>query len=349
MNGENDMLHHTPRSVSRLGLLLFDVILMIFAWFNIESMKEVADLPGEYQLKVRGLSYNAANGGPSRTILRIEGDKVDSPDLLRYYLCKHTRGDSVTVTDVCDNIVSERRIRLVSKYTSSELAAVIIVGASFFVFGIYIIVKHSSKPYAGVLHAVTVGTALMIVYDWGSLKLYLASFNALRWFIFDVAIWILPALFLHFSFKYPNEKRTGYKRYFLTFFYVVSLSGIAVSAYYLVQIFFCGYQIHDTHYLDIHAQGSDMFLMAGLLCTVANLEHSALAIQNAYDRKRIYWVLLGISFGPLVYVFLILVPRTMLQYELVSQTMMQYTLLMAPLMFYLAIRKTPDRKTEQSR
>jgi hypothetical protein len=341
------MLRHVPRTVSRLGLLLCDGILMIFAWFNIVSMKEVADLPGEYQPKVRGLSYNSAKVVASRAILRIEGNEADSPDLLRYYLCNYTTGDSVTVTDVRSNIISERKIRLVSKYTSSELGTIIVVGVIFFVFGIYIIVKHSSKPYAGVLHALTVGTALMVLYDWGSLKLYLASFNALRWFMFDVAIWILPALFLHFSFMYPNEK-TGYKRFFITCFYVLSLSGIGVSAYYLVQIFFCGYHIHDTHYLDIHAQGSDVFLMVGLLCTVANLEHSALAIQNAYDRKRIYWVLLGISFGPLVYVFLILVPRMMLEYELVSQSMMQYTLLMAPLMFYLAIRKTPNRQTEQS-
>jgi hypothetical protein len=114
-----------------------------------------------------------------------------------------------------------------------------------------------------------------------------------------------------------------------------------------VQVFLCGIPLHDTHYLDIHGRVNDGFLILGLLCTVANLEHSALAIQDPYDRKRIYWVLLGIFFGPLVYVFLILVPRMMLEYELVSQSMMQYTLLMAPLMFYLAIRKAPNRRTDQ--
>lgn len=340
------MPHHVPRSVSRLGFVLCDVLLMVIAWFNIVSMKAVADLPDEYRPKVRGLSSNAANMGASRAILRVEGNRADSPGLLRYYLCTYVPGDSVTVTDVRDNQTSERKIGLVSKYSPFDLGTMSIVGAIFCVFGIYVLVQHSSRPFAGVLHALAIGTAVMIAFDWGSLKLYPAWFNALRWFIFDVAIWILPSLFLHFSFMYPNDKK-GHKRLFTRFFYGVSLAGIGISAYYLVQIFFQGILLHDTHYLEIHAGINDGFLIAGLLCTVANLEHSSLAIHDPYDRKRIYWVLLGIFFGPLVYVFLILVPRMMLEYELVSESIMQYTLLMAPLMFYFAIRKTPNRRTDQ--
>lgn len=338
---------HSPRSVSRLGFVLCDAILLVIAWVNIVSMKAVADLPDEYRPKIRGLSSNAANMGASRAILRIEGNTADSPGLLRYYLCTYVPGDSVTVVDVRDNHTSERKIGLVSRYSPFDIGTIIVVGAIFCVFGIYVIIKHFSRPFAGVLHALAIGTAVMVVVDWGSLKLYPAWFNALRWFIFDVAIWILPSLFLHFSFMYPNEKR-GYKRLVTRIFYGVSLAGIGVSAYFLVRIFFQGIPLHDTHYLDIHGQINDGFLIAGLLCTVANLEHSALAIHDPYDRKRIYWVLLGIFFGPLVYVFLILVPRMMLEYELVSQSLMQYALLMAPLMFYLAIRKTTNRRTELS-
>jgi hypothetical protein len=338
---------HKLRSVSRWGLLVCDIILAVIAWFNIVSMKEAADLPAEYRLAVQGPPHDSAHGSPSFGIFRIDGNEADSSDLLRYDLCKYASGDSVTVTDVRGNIISGAKIRLVSRYSSFELGTIAFVGAVFLLFGVYIIVQHSAQSYAGVLHALTVGTALMILYDWGSLKPYSVSFNALRWFLYDAAIWILPTLFFHFSFKYPNEKKK-YRRFFIAFFYVVSVLGVGVSAYYLVQLFFYGIGVLHTHYLEIHDQVSDVFLMVGLLCAVANLEHSALTIQDAYDRKRIYWVLLGISFGPLVYVFLILVPRTMLGYELVSLSMLHYTLLMAPLMFYLAIRKAPDRKVELS-
>jgi hypothetical protein len=332
---------HAPRLVFRLGLVFCDVILMGIAWVNIVSMEAVADLPDEYRPKVQGLSSNAANMGASRAILRIEGNRADSPGLLRYYLCTYLPGDSVAVTDVRDNHTSERKIGLVSRYSLFDLWTIIAVGAVFCAFGIYVVVKHSSRPFASVLHALAIGTAVMIAFDWGSMKLYPAWFNALRWFIFDVGIWILPSLFLHFSFMYPHDK-SGHKRLVTKLFYGVSLAGIGVSAYYLTRIFFQGLPLHDTQYLIIHGGINDGFLIAGLLCTVANLEHSALAIHDPYDRKRIYWVLLGIFFGPLVYVFLILVPRMMLDYELVSESIMQYTLLMAPFMFYLAIRKTPN-------
>jgi hypothetical protein len=167
MHGGNDMPHRVPTSAPRLGLLLCDVILVIIAWLNMASMKEVAALPSEYQPKARSLSSSAANVGASRTILRIEGNEADSPELLRYYLCKYTAGDSVTVTDVSSNVVSERKIGLVAKYTSFDLGTMTVVGVIYFVFGIYVILKHSSRPFAGVLHALAVGTALMILCDWG--------------------------------------------------------------------------------------------------------------------------------------------------------------------------------------
>ena len=332
---------------SRFAFLVCDAVLIAVASVNIASMREVADLPGEYRPAVPGLSSSAVHAGAARTVVRLEGNAVNSPELLRYDLSYSSPGDSVAVTDADSAAVSERMIRLVPKYAAFDLGTIIGVGAVFFVFAIYIIVKHSGRSFAGVLHAVAVCAAVMVVFDWGSLRMFPSWFNAVRFFIFDVAIWMLPTLFLHFSFIYPGDKG-GHKRLFTTVFYLVSLAGLGVTVYYLIQIFFQGVHMEDTHYLDYHARGSDVFLMAGLLATVANLEHSALAIRDPHERKRIYWVLLGISFGPLVYVFLILVPRNMLGYELVSQSAMQYTLLMAPLMFYLAVRKKPSEEIHQS-
>ena len=325
---------------SRLSLLILDVVLMVFAALNVVSLRNGADLPGEYKVKPRGLSSSVVRPAAPRAVLRIEGSDARAPELLQYRLAGWTRGDSVTVLETQGGAPAERRIGLAAKYGPVQLWTIVCVGAVFFVFSLYVVIRHSGRPWAGALHGVTVGTALMILYEWGSLTTYPAALTAFCWLMFDLAIWMLPSLFLHFSYLYPMGKR-GYKRLILPVFYLASLSGAALSAYYLLQVFVAGVRMEDTPYLLLHAQVNDAFLILGLLCTVANLEHSALTIQNALDRKRVYWVLLGISFGPLVYVFLILVPRTMLDYELVSQAVMQYTLLMAPLMFYLAIRNAP--------
>ncbi len=333
-------------AVSRLAFLACDAVLLAIAFVNVASMRVVPDLPEEYRPAVPGLSSSAVHVGAARTVVRFEGETVGSPELLRIELCRYSPGDSVTVTDADSAGVSERTIRLVPKYAPFDIGTIAAVGALYFVFAMYIILRHYEKPFAGVLHAVSICAAIMVLFDWGSLKLFVAWFNALRWFIFDAAIWVLPSLFLHFSFIYPGDKG-GHRRLFTSIFYAVSAAGLVVSVYYLVQIFLQGVPIGETHYLEFHARGSDVFLMAGLLATVANLEHSALAIRDPHERKRVYWVLLGISFGPLVYVFLILVPRTLLGYELVSQSLMQYSLLMAPLMFYLAIRKAPRVEDRQ--
>jgi len=104
--------------------------------------------------------------------------------------------------------------------------------------------------------------------------------------------------------------------------------------------------VEDTSYMMLHGMVNDVFLLVGLLCTVANFEHSALTLRDARQRKDVYWVLLGIMFGPLVYVFMILVPRMLLGSELVSDSVMQYTLVVAPLMFWKVIREESTQVPE---
>ncbi|MDT8324226.1 MAG: hypothetical protein RRA94_08950 [Bacteroidota bacterium] len=214
-----------------------------------------------------------------------------------------------------------------------------IVGFTFLLFGIYVLLRHHRAGYAGILHALAVGTAVMILLDPGSLTTGGTAMDLALRLCFDVAIWLLPALFFHFSFIYPVEKDLP-KRLIMFPWYLVSAAGVALSAFHLAAMHFAGVPGRDTPYMEIHGTYNDVFLIVGLLCTIANFEHSALTIPDPVQRKNAYWVLLGIMAGPLLYVLMMLVPRMLLGHELVNDSTLQYTLFIAPLMFWKALRRS---------
>jgi len=301
------------------------------------SLKEAADLPAEYKVSGGPVDFNSTQGGAAVSVVGIDSHPIPSLEHIPYVLSFYRHGDSVNIATERDGRTESRGVVLVSANSTFDLLSSIGIGGVFFVFAIYVISRHRCKLFAVVLHLVSVCAAVMIVYDWGSLAVHGRGVNFVLRISFDAAIWLLPALFFHFSCIYPREK-TRLKSLLLLPWYMTAAAGIAVSVYYLAGLFFLDVPVDGTHYVVFHSRINDMFLIAGLLGTVVNLEHSALRMEDAVKRRNVYWVLLGIFFGPLVYVFLILVPRNLIGMELISDSLMQYTLLMAPLMFWKVIR-----------
>ena len=149
---------------------------------------------------------------------------------------------------------------------------------------------------------------------------------------------MVPTLFLHFSFNYPAY-RSKVRLVLLVPFYFMSFVCIIITLINLSRIIFFNIAIEKTYFLQFYTYIADIFLVIGLILTVAKLEHSALTITGALSRKQIYWALLGISFGPLVYVFLYLIPRLLLGFELVSEVFLDLTIIVAPIMLLISVSR----------
>jgi len=324
--------------------LLFDAVLIIFACFNIAAMREAADLPREYRPRVEPFGFQPVDIGESPVVLSIDTHSIPSKESLPFVLSMYKHGDTVSVAESRNNRVIHRNVVLTAMYSTFDILSHVFIGNVFLLFGIYVIIKHRSESYSVVLHAVVIGTAIMILLDWGYLGVHSDMCNFLLRLLFDTAIWLLPAFFFHFSFIYPSDT-SRIRRILLPPWYMLATAGIGLSFYYLISLFFLGTPVNETYYVELHTYVNDIVLIIALLCTVAKFEHSALTISKPEERKRVYWVLLGIIFGPLVYVFLILAPRIILGYELLSDSLMQYSLLMAPLMFWKALRMNPAHES----
>lgn len=332
------MATHRPSVILLPTVFAVTALLAAMTWINISAKHAAADLPEEYRIPYMSMEYQSRPEKPARHVRAIDGRQIVAETYLPFLLSRYRHGDTVRVTDIDAATFPERDVVLVPKYSAFDIGTSFTLSTVFLLFALAVALRYRHRPYSVVLISVAMATAAMVMLDWGSLGVHGTTVNFLRWLLFDLAIWLLPTLFFHFSCAYPTEKRLPRKT-ILPVFYGISLIGIVLSVVDLISLFYRGVPVQHTFYVELHGMINDVFVVAGLLATVANFEHSAMGIANAYQRKSVYWVLFGIILGPLVYVFMILVPRTIMGQEFVSDTAMEYALLVAPITFWMALRR----------
>ncbi|MBR9974714.1 MAG: hypothetical protein KFF77_03965 [Bacteroidetes bacterium] len=323
------------------SILATALAFVVLTGLNMLSKREAAELPAEFRRPYMLMQYESENAPPAPRIIRFEGDPVSASTNLSWLLTEWRAGDTVNV--VTGESGTQQEIVLVRRFSTLDMATYLSVGAVFLLFALVVTLRYRDRGYAPVLLGVATATAAMVLTDWGTLTVHGPALNLLLRAVFDVGIWTVPALFFRFSCSYPREKGTALCRLRVAFT-IVAVFGVITSLACLAAIFLFGVHVGQTPYVALHGMVNDVFIIVGLLATVANFEHSALIIRDAHERKNVYWVLLGVIFGPLVYVFLILVPRILAGGEFVSDTVMEYTLLFAPIMFLHALRREGNRR-----
>jgi hypothetical protein len=319
-------------------LLIIDFILLVLTYLNCISIWNKAGLPQEYKSNINSFSFDVRHINRGEQIIEFDGKVTAQPGLVDFYLLQHKINDTVNIKSIVNHQIIERNAVLPEHYSNTDLIILIIVTLLYFFTGIFILIKYSSSNFAYIIHMLTVCTGIMVIFDWGDLLTYNKVINFILMAIYEISIFMVPTLFLHFSFNYPVSK-SKVKLVVLVPFYFMSFVCIIISILNLTGIIFFNIDITKTYFLPFHTYIADIFLVIGLILTVAKLEHSALTMPDALSRKQIYWALLGISFGPLVYVFLILIPRLLLGFELVSVTFMDFTIIIAPIMLLISVSR----------
>lgn len=320
-------------------LLVTDLIILVLGVLNLLVLTDKAGLPKDFNPVINNFTFDIRNIYKSEKIIEFDGHKIGKRGLLDIFLLYHRSGDEVKIKlyDESGKVI-ERTITLPRKFNLIELIVMSVVTLFYFFTGIFILLRYRNSTFSYIIHCLTISTGIMIILDWGDLITYNIILNYITFIIFESSIYLVPTLFLHFSFTYPF-KASSKSLIYLTPFYCASGTFIVIAFIQLTNIFFFGKSFESTYFIDFHNTVSDIYLVILLLLTVAKLEHSALIITDITFKKQIYWALLGISFGPLIYVFMRLIPRLIMGYELVSMTFMEFTTIVAPIMFLISVTR----------
>lgn len=323
-----------------LLLLFIDIILLVLGFLNLRLFANKPGLPVEYQAEINNFSFDINNAYHEQKIIEFDGKVITRSGLLDYYMLSNKPNDSVRIKSIGSNgEVIDRPIVLTYKYDNLELGIISLVTCFLFFTGIYVLIKYRHTGFAYIIHALSIFTGLMIIIDWGDLITYNKFLNFICFLLFETSIYMVPTLFLHLSFTYPVRNKN---MILLAPFYCAAITLIIISYIQITKIFFFGGSITDLNYLSFHTTIADIYLVIVIILTIAKFEHSALTINNITYKKQIYWALSGITFGPLIYVFLCLLPRLLMGHELVSLVFMQFTILIAPIMLLISLGTPPS-------
>lgn|GEM_PF-2396925 len=321
-----------------LLLLFIDLIILMLGFLNLSVYPEKAGLPVEYQARINDFSFDVNNIYKKEQVIEFDGKRTDRNGLVDFYLLSHKRNDTVNIKSIVQARIVERTVVLPAKYADYELLIMAVVTLFFFFTGIFFLIKYRRSTFSYIIHALSISTGIMIILDWGDLITYNRILNFIFFLLFETSIYVVPTLFLHLSFTYPVKTKQKHL-FLLAPFYCASLTFIIISYIHLSKIFFFGKDISELNYLTFHTTVADIFLAFVITLTIAKFEHAALTISDVIYKKQIYWALLGITFGPLIYVFLCLIPRMLMGHELVSLVFMQFTTIVAPVMLIISVTR----------
>lgn len=332
------------KRIINILILTFDLIFIIMAATNILLLYEKPAIPAELNSKnfiisseddklIKGMQITAIIDSKDNQF------KVENKHELEYILDLYKIGDRLDLFTYLEGSSAYVQVKLVHYYSLFFIIVVIIVGALFIFSGIYLFLRQKGLPVSGTFHWLMLSVAGMIVFTWGSLSYYSETLHFILRSLFDVSVFFVPPLFIHLSFQIPHEKWKNRKALMIPLYFISSLASIYLIFFESKIIFNAIDLISFNRYYFVVGTIGDIYLIAGLLFVVINLIHSAFTQKEESDRKKLSWIFVGFSFGPLIYVFLYLLPRQIIGTEIIPESVMLLTIGVAPITLFMSIVK----------
>ena len=302
--------------------LIIDVILLIFALFNLSAIYQRAKAPFTVERQNEHLIVtNILNPEACQTIKR--GDRillwnqteVYSADGMEFLSDLSTPGEKITIQYLQEGIQKSKEIKLIQYYDSPRFAIIMaIVAVMFWSLAVFVACNRLDGSAAYSLHWALIGLALSSLLTQGHI-----SFNNIYSIVGRIGLlfsYITTAgLFLFFSMVYPREK-LGPTRIKLAVIFLPICCCIGIIAYRFLQA------LQSPATIESFLRAYDLYHLIIILCGVGmivSVIDSYKRAQSTEDRARLQWILWGIVVGQVPFLSLIVVPQIVISKDLVPE------------------------------
>jgi signal transduction histidine kinase len=304
----------------RRTFLLADLLVLGFVAFCVVHLAEKPGLPDPYS------SYES---------LIINGTPLHNSDEIEFYLSTHQVGDEVSVA--ADATVLPVSIHLV-QYQSAlldvadALTAIVIVSVGMFVYS-----RRPEEKAAQVFHRASLLTAMAIAGTRTIFWLGPSGMGASLCALFFLAYSLVSIAFLHFAFVFPTVRWPHYGR-ILRWLYAL---GVVIAGWSYV--FYL--RAANVHSMDLYrtftvsSMVQNAFGVVLFLSGIGNFVLSYRKTTSTVERKKIRWLLYGLSVGPAPFILLWALPEAFGRSPWISEWAFQVVLLLIPATFAVSILK----------
>ena len=306
-------------------LLAFNLVYGLFCYVAIDYRMHSAGLPEELSLF------------PSHGNVRfIDNVAVNNQYDLDFILSHYRIGDIVRV-ETSDRQIDS--VQLVHAYRLSEVIMTAITGLLMFSLSLFVYLSRPQEPASVVFNIVSVTTCAALL---GMREIYsFSSANGLWWVgdasaaLFFLANVFFAISFLHFTFVFPTVQDGGVHRP-LTVLYLVGVVLAAVESIVYLRVTTSG----SMELLHQSARVSMVHNFIILLLLVYGIVRFIVSYKRTVDdseRKRLRWILLGLSVGPFPFIFFWVLPQAFGGSPLISESAFTLLLLLIPVTFTISI------------
>jgi signal transduction histidine kinase len=323
-------------------IYIADTIIVLISILGFYHVYEKAGLPVIFDHKGL-LTEQLRENTPKNKIMvgdkliAIDSIKVRSQEDIEFLLDGKTIGDEVILSVDRNKSIIQVKETLVNFYTIRYLVVQIAVAAAFIFLALFVYLKRPDDLAAQVFHWVMLSVSLIISTTWGR---YTIEPNGLGHFlriVFNGAYAFTPILFVHFTFVFPYRKSKRELNY-LTPLYLIALLFTLGMAYEFVHA-----AIHSNinwfRAYNSMFNLNRMFFMVTVLFGIGNIIHTYIVAREESERRKIRWIILGLAFGPMCFIFLWVVPQIITSRGLVEEEFVLIAMLSVPIAFAVSIVK----------
>ncbi len=326
-----------PRSIK--SILTIDVLLYICGILGIYLTTLKGDLPFDTQyqnsiIKIREPLRESTLSLVGQNILNVDGLVLSSPEETETYLDSFRKGDKVLLA-LSDQ--SKIEVELTEYYSIPYNILAFIIGTSFFFISIVVLIKAQLQKPARLFHWVCVFTALIIMATWGNYSFEPKVIPIITRTVLHFAVCIVPALFLHFTLVFPEEKKINTK---YLFHMLYSVSGvILLFLTYRFLSLISDVTIDNIKLYVLSYNVSRIYLITCVIFAVGIFIHSYKTSAGQSDKKKLKWILYGLSVGPLSFILLWTLPIMLTDRSLVPEEIVIILISVIPITFGISIVK----------
>ena len=277
------------------------------------------------------------------TLQTWEGRAVVMPEMLEYLADVAPIGTHVRVGIRRGENTLLTTIRLIRYYQPTAFLIIprflivsLFVGLTIFGVGIFILLSRAHDPAARALHwaLITFGTTTLITWGVAEPGALEPALSRIVWFIAYLGV---AVSFFHFSFVFPKERFRWMGQ--LSWIYLIAVIGLGTAfAWSHLTALWSGSRAAIAtfqKFFDVFHISLFVFIGGGLF----NLARATLNASSEEERKKMYWVLWGLSIGALPFLILHVLPQVLFSEYIIPEEFTTIFFLAVPVGFAIALLK----------
>ncbi len=329
-----------PPTLRTVLFLAVDVALLVVCVLYLPALVGAARAPFEVtsrdgRLQVDYITDQAAAGNirPGDRISLWNGEPVHAAsdaDFLRFY---NAPGDTITLT--LEGGRAESAI-CIPRYDRAYILIILTVGFITWGLGVFVLLARPHELAASTLHWSLVCMGVSTILTWG--RMIPGEFTtSLSRGVFLVVYPGVPSLFMFFTSIFPRSKPGP-----IWLKAAAAFLPVGILAVVLATSLFGAMQEHSAVMFRSFQRWFDIFhaiLILQVGVGLASIIDSYRTAQTRVERKKIEWILWGLSFGPTPFLFLVVLPELFDRRDIIPEEISILFFLLIPLSFAISFLK----------